>query len=316
MQLNPRQLEAFRMVMLRGSATAAARALGITQPAVSRLLRDLEVRTGLALFERRANVLVPTPEASLLLVEVERYASGISAIASFTEELRQRRRGSLSIVAMPALAMSFLPSFVAGFVEGRDLDSVLVHGMPSHLVIDALLAGQFEVGIAASPPERPGLNVETIRADLVVAMPSGHRLAARREIKAADLAGERIIALSDPLLFSYTTSPALGRLSHQHAALTTPLSGIACCLVASGTGIAIVDPFSVSDYIGRGVVVRPFKPVIRAHIAILTNAHRPTSAITREFIAGFRRHAEQSARRLTNPPQARGSGEPRGRGAK
>ncbi|HRK19420.1 MAG TPA: LysR family transcriptional regulator, partial [Hyphomicrobiaceae bacterium] len=59
--LNPRQIEAFRMVMLRGSITAAAQMLNVSQPAVSRLIRDLEVRSGLALFERHGNHLLPTP---------------------------------------------------------------------------------------------------------------------------------------------------------------------------------------------------------------------------------------------------------------
>jgi DNA-binding transcriptional LysR family regulator len=286
------------MVMLRGSATAAAQALGITQPAVSRLLRDLETRTGLTLFERRANVLVPTPEASLLLVEVERYMGGIAAIASFTQELRQRRRGSLSIVALPALAMGFVPSFVAGFVKGRELDGVHVHGMPSHLVIDALLAGQFEIGIAAAPPERPGLTMETIHADFVAAIPAGHKLAARREIRATDLVGEKLIALADPLLLSFSDGSVLGRIWSEQSVVTTPLTGIACSLVAHGVGIAIVDPFSVSDYLDRGVVARPFKPSVRAHIAIVTSAHRRVSAITREFIGAFRKHAERTAKGL------------------
>lgn len=299
MQINPRQLEAFRMVMLRGSATGAAQALGITQPAVSRLLRDLEARTGLTLFERRANILVPTPEASLLLIEVERYTTGIAAIASFTQELRQRRRGTLSIAALPALAMSYVPNFVAGFVKGRELDDVHLHGMPSHLVIDALLAGQFEIGIAAAQPERPGLAVETIRADFVAAIPARHRLAAKREIRPTDLVAEKMISLSDPLLVSYSGSSTLGRISREQTVVTTPLSGIACSLVAQGVGIAIVDPFSASDFLDRGVVVRPFKPNVRARIAIVTNGHRRVSAITREFIGAFRRHAEQTVRSLT-----------------
>lgn len=75
--LNPRQLEAFRLVMQRGSVTGAAAELRISQPAVSRFIRDLEVRSGITLFERTGNHLIPTPEAHLLLVEVERYAFGI-----------------------------------------------------------------------------------------------------------------------------------------------------------------------------------------------------------------------------------------------
>ena len=156
MLLNPRQFEAFRLVMLRGSVTGAALALKISQPAVSRLIRDLEVRSGIKLFERRGNHLLPTPEASLLLTEVERYAYGIQAISTFAEDLHKRRRGMLRVVALPAMAMGFLPRFVASFIKGRSLESVHVHGMPSHLVIEAVAAGQAEIGLAANPTRAAG----------------------------------------------------------------------------------------------------------------------------------------------------------------
>jgi DNA-binding transcriptional LysR family regulator len=48
--MNQRQIEAFRLVMLRGSMTAAAEELGTSQPSISRLIAELEESTGLALF--------------------------------------------------------------------------------------------------------------------------------------------------------------------------------------------------------------------------------------------------------------------------
>jgi len=294
LQLNPRQIEAFRLVMLRGSATAAAHDLRISQPAVSRLIRDLELRAGLTLFERRANLLVPTPEAYLLLAEVERYASGLAAIASFAEELRERRRGTLSVVALPALAMGFLPRFVAAFIEGRDLAGVYVHGMPSYLVIDAVMGGQVEIGIAAAPPERPGLAFEPVVASAVLAVPSGHRLAAKRRARVQDIAGERLITLAEPSILSYPGATPLAGLAHDKS-IATPLSGIACSLVAESVGVALVDPFSVADYLASGVTALPFKPAIDIRIAIVTNANRRLSALSREFIDAFKAHAEAHA---------------------
>ena len=57
--IQARQIEAFRAVMLTRSMTGAAEMIGVTQPAVSRLVRDLEAELGLSLFERRGNKLVP-----------------------------------------------------------------------------------------------------------------------------------------------------------------------------------------------------------------------------------------------------------------
>ena len=70
--LNPRQIEAFRTVIVTGGVTAAAQALHISQPAVTRLIHDLQYALGLKLFAKRGTRLVPTNEALSLYREVER----------------------------------------------------------------------------------------------------------------------------------------------------------------------------------------------------------------------------------------------------
>src|SRR5689334_5360595 len=78
---NLRQVEAFRAVMLTGSATAGAAFMGVTQPAVSKLLRDFQHHLKLKLFERRGTGIAPTAEAVTLFGEVERSFIGIERIA-------------------------------------------------------------------------------------------------------------------------------------------------------------------------------------------------------------------------------------------
>jgi DNA-binding transcriptional LysR family regulator len=307
--LNPRQIEAFRWVMLRGSVTGAAAALDISQPAVSRLVRDLEADSGLTLFERRGNHLLPTPEATLLLAEAERYATGLAALTRFAADLRARRGGRLRVAALPAMAMGFLPRFASKFLAGRERANVHLAGMPSHLVIDAVQAGQADVGLAAAPAERPGLLIESLASGAVLAVPAGNRLAQRRTVALPDLAGERVVALSEPTIFSVQTYALLADVHHDVVA-TTPLSGIACALVAEGFGVAIVDPFSVGDYLGRGVAAIPLQPRLNVRIALITSAHNRPSALASEFIDAFRAHVAQGAgirrapaTRVARPPR-------------
>ncbi len=72
MRINLRQIEAFSAAIEFGSATAASEVLHITQPAVSRLIADLERVVGFQQFERRARGLVPTQDAHTLYEEVKR----------------------------------------------------------------------------------------------------------------------------------------------------------------------------------------------------------------------------------------------------
>ncbi|MGY8669090.1 LysR family transcriptional regulator, partial [Bradyrhizobium sp. UFLA05-109] len=91
MRLKPRQVEAFRTVMMTGGITAAADAMNVTQPAVSRLIRDLEEIVEITLFERVASRLVPTAEGTRLFREVERLYLGLDQIAQAAEDIRRHK---------------------------------------------------------------------------------------------------------------------------------------------------------------------------------------------------------------------------------
>ncbi len=114
-----RQIEAFRCLMVTGSMTQAARMMGVTQPAISRLLKDLQAELNLKLFDKLGTGVAPTAEASALYAEVERSFVGIDRIRTAAEEIRTRRSGSLRIAALPALANGFLPRFAGRFVAQR-----------------------------------------------------------------------------------------------------------------------------------------------------------------------------------------------------
>jgi DNA-binding transcriptional LysR family regulator len=291
--LNPRQIEAFRLVMLHGSVTDAAYSLNVSQPAVSRMIKEFEARTGLVLFERRGNLLVPTPEAHQLLAEVERLSLRLEAISTFAADLRHRVRGTLSVVAVPALAMSYLPRFTAKFLKDRKLSRVYLNAMPSHQVVETVIAGQAEIGIAAAPRERPGLRIEPIDARAVLLVPKGHRLAGRRRAKPSDIVDEHLISLSDPTIITPAGSARLANLTYERM-ITTPLTTIALSLVAAGAGLAIADPFAVANDLAGETVAIPFDPPIGISIAILTSEHRRLSAVSDDFLAGLREEIGQT----------------------
>src|SRR5207253_1806325 len=90
-RINSRQVEAFRAMMLTGSVTDAAKLMAVTQPAVSRMLRDFQALLKMELFERRGSGLVPTASATALYMEVERSFVGLERITAAAEEIRGRR---------------------------------------------------------------------------------------------------------------------------------------------------------------------------------------------------------------------------------
>lgn len=289
MDISARQIEAFRMVMLTGSITGASEALCVTQPAISRLVQGLERATGLTLFERRGNHIVPTAEATALLAEVERSFIGLSRIGAFAQDLRAQKAGSLRIAAMPALAGSILTRFAARFSIHRPNVHISVSGIPSHLVVDAVASGQADFGYADGPLDRIGLETEAVQVAAVAIMPRDHRLARHDRITAADLAGERFVGIGRGTLFRSRIDTALAGVART-ISLETPLSHIACLLVAEGGGISLVDPYSAAEYLDKGVITKPFAPFIDAGFVIVRSPQPTTSALAMTFMREFRQH--------------------------
>ena len=93
-----RQLEAFRSVAETGSITKAAKQLGVSQPAVSRLVSDFSGSIGFEFFKRRRGILEPTSDSRYLLAEKET----ITPSDLVEERLIHTRRDSRFFKTQPA----------------------------------------------------------------------------------------------------------------------------------------------------------------------------------------------------------------------
>src|SRR4051812_38959600 len=117
--LKLRQLEIFRAVVQCGTVTAAARALQMTQPAVTTALLRLEDTLGYRLFERKKGRIRPTEEAQALAREVDKIFRTVTVVEKFAYDLKDAREGMLSIACTPTLACSFVAQGISEFRNVR-----------------------------------------------------------------------------------------------------------------------------------------------------------------------------------------------------
>jgi DNA-binding transcriptional LysR family regulator len=300
--INQRQIEAFRAVMIAGGVTAAAGHLHVTQPAVSRLIRDLEGQIGVAMFERRSGGrLRPTSDALTLFREVERYFVGLDQIAQTAAELRRRSIGRLRVASLPALYVGLLPRFVGRFLAARPVLDLELYGISSDTVIDWVTSGRCDIGFVDPPFEHPSIIRRPLAAvPALAAIPASHPLAQQAVLKPSDFADETFISISKSTQLRvrvdsfFLASGVKRRLGQE-----TPLSIVACSLVAAGAGLAIVDPFTAKAFSDLDVVFRPLEPRIDVQFSIITAAQSPLSGPSRDFIAGADAEIESFARTLT-----------------
>ncbi|WP_242582057.1 LysR family transcriptional regulator [Amycolatopsis sp. 195334CR] len=177
-----RELRYFRAVAEDLNITHAAARLGIAQPPLSRAMRQLERRLGVALFDRTGPRLALTPAGETLLKES---AVVLGALDTAVRHTRHSSAPGLVVTAKPGVATELLhrirtrlPSEVRIVVSG--------FGEQADMVRD----GRADVAVAACV-DGHGLDTELLTTEpRVAALPAGHELAGREVLSAADLVAE------------------------------------------------------------------------------------------------------------------------------
>jgi len=290
--INLRQIEAFRAVILTGSMTGAGAMLGISQPAVSRLIRDLERDFGLSLFKRSGARITPTEEALLLNREVERMFIGSEKIRETAAAIRGISSGSLRVAAMPNLAVGYLSPLVGRFLDEHPNVSVTLHEDSSVNIIDLVSRHQADVGLAFAPMPHPGIEVQSLPAtEAVCIVPEGHPLARQEEVHARDLDGTDFIRLGTSSLLRHQIHKVMEAANvHCYDRIEVRYAATACTFVSRGLGVSVVDPFAVREAGRAGLVVRPFRPRIPYDFSVVLAAWRPRSRLVDDFVTIVRDH--------------------------
>ncbi|MFJ9992793.1 LysR substrate-binding domain-containing protein [Pseudomonas putida] len=287
MKLNPRQLEAFRTVMLTGSMTIAAESLRVSQPAVSRLIRDLEVALSLRLFRREGNRLIPSTEAQFLYAEVDKFYQGIERIERVAEDLMTLRTGTLRIGSMSALGLTVVAEGARRFVQDRPGVRTSLDVRNSMSVLELTSANQLDIGFVQVPAgDYPGLQlIHMPKVDAVCVMRSDDPLAQKDVIRLEDLHGLRLISLNPNNPLQRRLDAALE--SHGVTGMSsvdTTSAHFACNMVSGGFGVTVCDPFTASYSKYPGITYRKLEQSIPFEVSMVFPGHQQRSKLASDFM--------------------------------
>ncbi|GAA2556235.1 LysR family transcriptional regulator [Winogradskya consettensis] len=239
-------LDVFRTVARTGSITAAARALGFTQSAVSRQIAVLEGEVGERLFERVARGVVLTDAGNSLLPHASAVLDRLATARADLAALRGLGGGRVRVGAFPTAVAALVPRALAALLRAYPkIEVQLIEGRTPAL-LERLQSGEADVVVISGPP--PAAARLTLRhlldEELLVAVPAGHRLAGRKSVRLAELSDEAFIAGSataeDELLRA--TLPAGFR--PRTGIVAAEWTGKLGC-VAAGLGVALVPALAL-----------------------------------------------------------------------
>lgn len=278
--MNIRQIEAFHAVIETGSATRAAERLGITQPAVSKLLKSFTDDCGFLLFQRKGGQLVPTREAQILAGEVTKVFNGARRIKEVARAVREHEWGEISIAAPPAFAVRFLPRVLAENVQRLDL-RMQVLSRTSPQIIEMIATQQVDLGLSVIGADHPDITSELlVTFPLICLLPAKHPLADKKELHLDDLRSEPFISLpSSDCSFTRADRALQVSGTSMKRKIEVPFSETAAMLVAQGAGVTIVPPFAGMDIDESLVARRPIKPVEHVDLWLLKPKQRHTPLV-------------------------------------
>ncbi|MEM7640408.1 MAG: LysR family transcriptional regulator, partial [Pseudomonadota bacterium] len=282
-----RQIEVFYAVYSAGSISKAGELLGVSQPAVSKVLRHTEDSLGYPLFERTATGLVPTKEAADLFEGAAKVFHEVNRFRARASSANLSDEKPLRVALAPSIGLSAGPLAVAAFAKRYSKTSIEIETFHFDEAVSALRSEQTDIAIAYQPYPREGLRIIPITtANFVCVTPVGYWDSKGCEISARDLIGEPLIYLNVDAPLGHLLSSHLENVSdiQQSQRIVVNTYYIAKMLVANGAGIAVVDEYAARGPSSAGVDIYDFAENIGLSVGAIVRENYNLSIPERAFL--------------------------------
>lgn len=306
-------LRVVRTVAGTGSITAAARELGLTQPAVSQHLRRLETRVGTAITTRVGRGIRLTEAGTILARHSVSVAETLKEASEELAAVKGLHTGSTSIAAFPTASSTFIPQLLGRLSASHPGISVNYREAEPPEAIDAVRTGAVDLAVTFSYPG-DGLELQPEKTtgirrtalwedDMLVVMPADDPRATRTSLSLAELRGENWIA-GCFLCRGHLVTACRGHDFTPTIIYETDNLLATINMVGSGLGIALVPNLAlVSTALPESVAVRPVTDPTPRTISLVYSpdaARIPSTGLTIDLLTGMD-PAVWSMRRLPSP---------------
>ena len=278
--LDVRRLSLFLAVVDHGGFTRAARAVHISQPALSQAVAELEAELRGPLFHRLGGKVTLTDAGAALVGPARTVLREIDAARQVTAEVNNLSRGRLDLSALPTLSTDPLPALLGVFRRAHPAVAVRIASPagPDELA-EQVRSGAAEVGVTDASRAADGLEaVPLCRQQLVALFPPGSA-SPGGPLRPADLADV-------PLVVTPPGSSGRGLLFRAFdrdgvrpvVAIETSQREAVLPLVLAGAGTAVMPEALAALAAAQGAIPVPFDPPLTRDLAIVRRPGTPTPA--------------------------------------
>lgn len=248
--LDPITLRLFLAVVEERSMAKAAERERITTPAISKRIAELEAQLDVQLLERSSVGVRPTAAGRSLAADAREILTALEAAQGKLSDYARGVRGEVRVSANPTSMLGPLPLDIRRFAARFPLVSIFLDERRSAHIVQAVAAGDVDIGVCMLRPAAPELDVEPYRTTrLVLVAPLDHALSRRRSVRLADAADCDFVlhAEHSTMWRLVTTAAADGGFALRSRVQATTQEGMRR-LVEAGMGVAVMPEESAAPY--------------------------------------------------------------------
>ena len=284
-----RQIEVFHAVYTTGSISAAARALNVSQPSVSKVLHHTQYQLGFELFTLVRGRLVATDEAHALFSEVNDIFNRIGSLKKTVSNLRKGDGGHIRLAVLPSLGLHVAPRAIASYRELYPGVTFTVRTLHHDDLYQALYERECDIAIAYNPAQHPRMQRRKLGCGrLMLLFEEADMDDPGDAIPIDQLAGRELVGLanSGPISQLFVTELERHGVDIREV-VSNQTYYLAAALTRCGAGMSVIDEFTAWFSAGNGIACRPITPEIEFRVECVYLEDRPPSRIAEGFIDVF-----------------------------
>jgi DNA-binding transcriptional LysR family regulator len=281
MNVSLRQLRVFLSVAEHRNFTRAGAQMGLSQPAVSRWITELEDVLEARLFDRTTREVELTAGGRALAVRLERVLDELDAVLLDAREQATTRRGRVRVASSPTLSANLMPQCIAKCkLEHSGIELLLLDRI-QHNTLASVLSGEVDFGVVIDPGRSDDLHCEPILSEpFCLVIPREHRLAAKRAVGWKELCDQPLVLLdhasgSRRLIDEALAANGVEPVVRQEVGHPTTIFR----MLEAGLGISVVPELAVAPASLGKLVARSLVPRVDRTVMLVRRKNRMLTAL-------------------------------------
>jgi LysR family carnitine catabolism transcriptional activator len=276
--ISSRLLYAFVALAELKHFTRAAERCHTSQSALSVMIQKLEAQVGTRLFERDTRKVALTPEGELFAEAARSLIAEMESAFDNMSDYVARRRGRVSIAALPSLAATVLPELIAQYRERYPGVVVSLHDALSDQCLSLLRGGNADLALTAAGPKVAEFDARPLHSDrFYLVCRQDHPLAGRKTIRPAELGGQEIVHLAKSSSVRQHVDVLLDGVPAVDSGFDVEHLATAAGLVKQGLGVCLVPELTLYQFRQLGLVTVAIRSAHRRPILLVKRKHQSLS---------------------------------------